>query len=86
MVSKESVTSDLGSKRQKLDQQQEEWLKQLINKGADQLTSMKHILSVYNQFWLSVVEHNLVMDAEQKAKEEQNENEEIKQKQNAEEE
>ena len=63
--SKESVTSDPGSKKLKLDKQQEEWLKQIINKGADQLNSLKHILTVYNQFWSSIVEHNMAMDKEQ---------------------
>ena len=86
MVSKESVTSDSGSKRLKLDQHQEEWLKQLINKGTDQLTSLKHILSVYNQFWLSIVEHNQAMDADQKALEEQKLKEQEEQKQKSEEE
>ena len=63
--SKESVTSDSGGKKLKLDKQQEEWLKQIINKGADQLNSLKHILTVYNQFWSSIVEHNMAMDKEQ---------------------
>ena len=71
MIRQESVTSDQGSKKLKLDQQQEEWFKQLISKGTDQLTSLKHIQTVYNQFWISIVEENIIMDKEQQEEEEQ---------------
>ena len=65
IASKESVTSDSGGKKIKLDKQEEEWLKQIISKGADHLNSLKHILTVYNQFWSSIVEHNMAMHKEQ---------------------
>ena len=65
LANRESVTSESGGKKIKLDPQEEEWLKQLVNRNGDQLASLRHILAVYNQFYQSIFEENEVMKAEE---------------------
>ena len=48
LANRESVTSETGGKKLKLNPHDEEWLKQLINRNSDQHASLRNILNVYN--------------------------------------